>query len=64
MLSVHNSYMYMKVMRDIREHITSGTFGEFREMFARTYVPSQKVLAGRQGHILSALPTTEDASAI
>jgi len=54
----------MKVMRDIREHIANGTFGEFREMFARTYVPSQKVLAGRRGHILSTLSATEDASAI
>src|SRR5438105_2482917 len=38
MLSVHNSFMYMKVMRDIREHLAAGTFGEFRERFARTYV--------------------------
>ncbi len=64
MLSVHNTFMYMKVMRDIREHIAQGTFGEFREMFARTYVPTQKVLAGRQGHILSTLPVSEDAAAI
>jgi queuine tRNA-ribosyltransferase len=48
MLSVHNSYMYMKVMRDIRHHLAHGTFGEFRDQFARTYVPTQKVLAGRQ----------------
>jgi queuine tRNA-ribosyltransferase len=65
MLSVHNSYMYMKVMQDIRNHLTNGgTFGEFREMFARTYIPTQKVLAGRQGHILSTLPVSEGASAI
>jgi queuine tRNA-ribosyltransferase len=64
MLSVHNSHMYMKVMQDIRDHIAAGTFREFREMFARTYIPSQKVLAGRQGHILSTLPTGENASAI
>jgi queuine tRNA-ribosyltransferase len=48
MVSVHNSHMYMKVMRDIREHISNGTFAEFREMFARTYIPTQKVLAGRK----------------
>jgi queuine tRNA-ribosyltransferase len=48
MLSVHNSYMYMKVMRDIRQHLAAGTFGQFREMFGRTYVPTQKVLAGRR----------------
>jgi len=47
MVSVHNSHMYMKVMSDIRNHIADGTFREFREMFSRTYVPSQKVLAGR-----------------
>ncbi|MGZ8938640.1 MAG: tRNA guanosine(34) transglycosylase Tgt [Limisphaerales bacterium] len=64
MLSVHNSFMYMKVMQDIREHIAAGTFREFREMFARTYVPSAKVLAGRQGHILSTLPASENATAI
>lgn len=64
MVSVHNSFMYMKVMQDIREHIAAGTFREFREMFARTYVPSAKVLAGRQGHILSTLPASENATAI
>jgi queuine tRNA-ribosyltransferase len=51
MLSVHNSHMYMKVMQDIRRTLADGTFGEFREMFARTYVPTQKVLAGRQPHV-------------
>jgi queuine tRNA-ribosyltransferase len=56
MLSVHNSYMYMKVMRDIRHHLAAGTFGQFREMFGRTYVPTQKVLAGRR-------TTTDQASA-
>jgi queuine tRNA-ribosyltransferase len=54
MLSVHNSYMYMKVMRDIREHLAAGTFREFREMFARTYIPTQKVLAGRNVTSLAA----------
>ena len=47
MVSVHNSYMYMKVMRDIREHLAAGTFKEFREEFVRNYIPTQKVLAGR-----------------
>jgi queuine tRNA-ribosyltransferase len=53
MLSVHNSFMYMKVMRDIRRHLADGTFAEFREMFARTYIPTQKVLAGRRDHALN-----------
>jgi queuine tRNA-ribosyltransferase len=47
MRSVHNSHMYMRVMNDISEHIAAGTFAEFREKFAREYVPTQKVLAGR-----------------
>ena len=47
MLSVHNSFVYMKVMRDIREHLAAGTFGAFREEFIRNYVPTRKVLAGR-----------------
>lgn len=48
MVSVHNSFMYMKVMEDIRRHLAAGTFKEFREEFARTYIPTQKVLAGRK----------------
>jgi queuine/archaeosine tRNA-ribosyltransferase len=54
MLSVHNSHMYMQVMRDIRKHLAGGTFREFREMFARTYVPTQKVLEGRRTSTLAA----------
>ena len=30
MLSVHNSYMYLKLMADIRAHLAAGTFAEFR----------------------------------
>ena len=47
MLSVHNSYMYMKVMRDIRHHLAAGTFADFRAEFIRNYIPTTKVLAGR-----------------
>jgi len=57
MLSVHNSHMYMKVMRDIREHLAAGTFREYREMFARAYIPTQKVLAGR---MISTAPAPAD----
>ncbi|HEV8544447.1 MAG TPA: tRNA guanosine(34) transglycosylase Tgt [Verrucomicrobiae bacterium] len=56
MLSVHNSYIYMKLMGDIRRHLGQGTFAEFREMFARTYIPTQKVLAGRKRHALASTP--------
>ena len=47
MLSVHNSHMYLRVMRDIREHLRQGTFAAFREEMANTYVPTLKVLADR-----------------
>src|SRR6058998_2722285 len=47
MLSVHNSYVFLRVMADIRGHIAAGTFGEFRRQFVAGYVPSQKVLATR-----------------
>ena len=47
MLSVHNSYMYLKLMADIRAHLAAGTFAEFRAEFVRRYIPTQKVLAMR-----------------
>ena len=52
MLSVHNSYMYLDVMREIRRHLAAGTFGEYRRQFAATYVPSQKILSSRVKHAL------------
>src|SRR3954470_4953057 len=48
MLSVHNSYMYIRVMNEIRDHLAKGTFGEFRKEFVANYIPSRKVLAGRE----------------
>jgi queuine tRNA-ribosyltransferase len=47
MLSVHNSHMYLEVMREMRSHLAGGTFGEFRRGFAETYVPTQKILTSR-----------------
>jgi queuine tRNA-ribosyltransferase len=47
LLSVHNSYMYIDLMTQIRKHIEGGTFGEFRKQYAATYVPSQKILSAR-----------------
>jgi queuine tRNA-ribosyltransferase len=47
MLSVHNSHMYLQVMRDIRQHIAEGTFEEFRREFIGRYVPTEKVLKSR-----------------
>jgi queuine tRNA-ribosyltransferase len=48
MLSVHNSYAYIKLMVDIRAHIAAGTFADFRREFVANYVPSRKVLSARQ----------------
>lgn len=48
MVSVHNSYMYMKLMADIRAAIAAGTFAEFRKEFAASYVPSRKILQARE----------------
>src|SRR5437867_10610528 len=47
MVSVHNSYMYLRLMADIRAHIAAGTFAAFRREFVANYVPSQRVLAMR-----------------
>jgi queuine/archaeosine tRNA-ribosyltransferase len=47
MLSVHNTRMYLKVMEEVRAAIVGGTFGEYRREFARSYVPTQKVLLAR-----------------
>lgn len=48
MLSVHNSHMFMQLMADIRSHLASGTFHEFRQQFLADYVPTKQVLAGRR----------------
>src|SRR6266480_645270 len=40
MASVHNSYMFLKLMADVRAHIAAGTFSEFRREFVANYVPS------------------------
>ncbi|HZR20953.1 MAG TPA: tRNA guanosine(34) transglycosylase Tgt [Verrucomicrobiae bacterium] len=47
MLSVHNTRMYLRVMEDIRQAISSGSFAEFRRDFAANYIPTQKVLLAR-----------------
>ena len=52
MLSVHNSHFYLEVMREIRAHLAAGTFGEYRRLFAATYVPSSKILSARIKHAL------------
>src|SRR3984957_12655637 len=47
MVSVHNSYMYMKLMVDIRAALAAGTFAEFRREFVANFVPSRKILSAR-----------------
>jgi queuine tRNA-ribosyltransferase len=47
LVSIHNSHMYMQLMRDIRAHLAAGTFGEFRQQFIAHYTPTKKVLMGR-----------------
>ncbi len=52
MVSVHNSHMYLEVMKEIRRHIAAGTFGEFHREFIANYIPSQKILSARVKHSL------------
>jgi queuine tRNA-ribosyltransferase len=47
LVSIHNSHFFLQVMREIRAHLTAGTFPEFRQRYASQYVPSSKVLAAR-----------------
>ena len=47
MLSVHNTYMYLKVMADMRASILAGTFAEFWREFAANYIPTKKVQLAR-----------------
>ncbi|MDR3377717.1 MAG: tRNA guanosine(34) transglycosylase Tgt [Verrucomicrobiae bacterium] len=48
MLSVHNTYMYLKLMADARAHLAAGTFTEFYRDFIANFKPSEKVLAQRR----------------
>ncbi len=47
LVSVHNTYFYLQVMREIRAHLAAGTFAEYRREFAASYVPTRRVLAAR-----------------
>ena len=48
MVSVHNSHLFLQVMREVREHLRAGTFGEYRREFIARYVPTRRVLAARK----------------
>ncbi len=48
MLSVHNSYLFLKIMADVRAALAAGTFEDYYRNFIKNYVPSQKVLSQRE----------------
>ncbi|MDB6065319.1 MAG: tRNA guanosine(34) transglycosylase Tgt [Pedosphaera sp.] len=48
MVSVHNSHMYLKVMKDVRAALAAGTFAEFHREFVANYTPSRKILSARE----------------
>jgi queuine tRNA-ribosyltransferase len=50
MLSVHNSHMFLDLMRNIRLHLDNGTFSEYRREFIAGYTPTLKVLEQRARH--------------
>jgi queuine tRNA-ribosyltransferase len=47
MLSVHNSYLFLKVMSDVRAAIVNDTFSDFYRDFIAGYRPTQRVLLAR-----------------
>jgi queuine tRNA-ribosyltransferase len=47
MLSVHNTHLFLKLMADVRAHIAAGTFADFHRDLIAGYVPSRRILAGR-----------------
>lgn len=48
MVSLHNSYMYVKLMADVRAALAAGTFAYFYREFIANFVPSQKILSQRE----------------
>lgn len=48
MVSVHNSHLYLRLMREIRENLIAGTFPEFRKRFVANYKPTSRVRAARE----------------
>ena len=47
LVSIHNSHFYLKLMSDIRGHLRTGTFAEFRKEYAARYIPTEKVRQAR-----------------
>ena len=48
MVSLHNTYMYVKLMADVRAALTAGIFAEFYRDFIANFVPSKKILSERE----------------
>jgi queuine tRNA-ribosyltransferase len=48
MLSVHNTHLYLALMRRVRQHLSEGTFASFHRDYIATYRPTSKVLAARE----------------
>jgi queuine tRNA-ribosyltransferase len=51
LLSIHNLRCYSRVMKMVRGHLESGTFGEFRRAFAADYRPTSRVKAQRESDL-------------
>lgn len=43
LLSLHNAYFYLNLMRQIRKHIQRGTFSIFRSTWRKTWTPSARI---------------------
>ncbi|HEY6167174.1 MAG TPA: tRNA guanosine(34) transglycosylase Tgt [Verrucomicrobiae bacterium] len=48
LVSLHNSHLFLRILADARECLAAGTFSEFRREFIANYVPTKRVLAGRE----------------
>jgi queuine tRNA-ribosyltransferase len=48
MLSVHNTHLYLTLMREARDHLRAGAFSQFRQQYLATYIPTRKVLSARE----------------
>lgn len=48
MVSLHNTYLYLKLMADLRAALAAGTFADFYREFIANFVPSKKILSERE----------------
>ncbi len=48
LLTIHNLRCYMRIMEQIRSHISNGTFSKFRDEFSNRYRPTSKVAQQRK----------------